>query len=198
MDNDASMEDFLGALGNWWSGFIVEDQNVPQGFPSEDLLENSAYPKSNDETSGGRILAHVDTSNTPLNTGKDMNRTATNLELVGDLAKEFLKEFGKKDLVRRHVLSFLTGKGLPQYLASDIIRCLKHRHKVTFPDVMDTFPVKTASDSKVAGLVGSWEKFIQLEHKHILEPEVASKFRRCAANLAHVIAGLERLEDENG
>ncbi len=199
MDNDASMDDFLGALGNWWSGFVLEDQNIPEGFPSEDLLENSAYPKSNDGTSGGKVIAHVDTSYAPSDTGEDMSRTATNLELVGDLTKEFLKEFGKKDLVRRHVLAFLTGKALPQYLASDIVRCLKHRHKITIPDVMDRFPVaKTASDPGRKILSTTWERFIQLEHEHILEPEVASQFRRCAANLAHVMAGLERLEGSDG
>jgi hypothetical protein len=196
--NDASMDDFLGALGNLWSGFVLEDQSVPRGFPSEDFLENSAYPKSGDGSSGGRILAHGDASNTVLDLGKDMNRTATNLELVGDLTKEFLKEFGKKDLVRRHVLAFLTERGLPQYLASDIIRCMKHRHKVTIPDVMDTFPVKTASERRTSSLASTWEEFIRLEHEHILEPEVASKFRRCAANIAHVMAGLERIGYQDG
>ena len=198
MNNDMSMDDLLGSLGNWWSGFVVEDQNNPEGFPSEDFQENSAYPKSNDGTSGGTIVAHGDTSYAPSNMGKDMNRTATNLELVGDLTKEFLKEFGKKDLVRRHVLAFLTGKFLPQYLASDIVRCLKHRHKITIPDVMDRFPVaKTASDPQRT-LSAMWERFIKLEHDNILEPEVASKFRRCAANLAHIMAGLERLEGRDG
>jgi hypothetical protein len=124
-----------------------------------------------------------------------MSRTATDLQLVGDLSKEFMKDFGKKDLVRRHVMAFLQDKGLPQYLASDIIRCLKHRHSIVIADVLDQFPVKTASQgSPIHSFTKMRDHFIQKEIDHISQPEVASKFRRCAADLAHVIAGLERLE----
>ena len=191
-DNDTSMDDFLGALGNMWSGFVIEDQSVPHGFPSEDYREvwDGGGP------SGGTVLSHIDTSNTASETDEDMRRTATDLQLVGDLSKEFVKEFGKKDLVRRHVLAFLQDKGLPQYLASDIIRCLKHRDKIVIADVMDQFPVKTASvpSRPVRSFSTMRDRFIQGEIDNISRPEVSSKFRRCAADLAHVIAGLEKLE----
>jgi len=121
-------------------------------------------------------------------------RRATNILLVSDLTQDFMKKFGKKDLTRRHIMSFLSGQNQPQFLASDIIRCLKLRHSVFVKDVLDEFPIaKTASDGKFS-LSAIREKLIQLEIDSILQPEVSSQFRRCAANISNIIADLERLE----
>ena len=197
-DNTWTMDDFLGSLGNSWSGFVVEDQDVPRGFPSQDYEENSSWPRSNQDDDGGTILAHIVTSNAGADLGETMTRTATNLELVGQLAKDFIKEYGKKNLVRRHVLAFLQDQDRPQYLASDVIRCLKHRHKVVIADVMDTFPVAKVASSGHVSFTAMRDRFIRLEHENILNPEVSSGFRRCAAHLAHVLVGLERLGADDG
>lgn len=192
--NDFSMDDFLGALGNEWSGAVVEDLSGPAGFPTENFLEEADYMKRklNDWTDDARIIA----------TGECMNQTrrqATNVDLVVRLTSEFLKKNGKKDLTRRHVMAFLQDEGQPQYLVSDVIRCLKHSHKVYMADVLDQFPVsREASSSFRTAAVGLRERFIQLEIENVRSPGVASCFRRSAADLAHVIADLERSEDRNG
>ena len=221
--NETSMDDFLGALGNAWSGYETEDLSGPQGFPTEDFAENIDYDRS-DNQDGGRIM----TSN--LN-----GRRATNLELVGDLTTKFIKEFGKKDLTRRHVISFLQKSGHHYYLASDIIRCLKLRHSVFIKDVMDEFPLaKTASMNIYAEgkdecedcgghldsqgyctdhncpsnkytftptptaqntpIANVRRRIIALECEYTTKPEVSSVLRRCAAILTHVIVDMEKLE----
>jgi hypothetical protein len=186
--NEVTMDNFLNSIGNFWSGHETEDVSGPQGFPSEDFSENVNYDRS-DLQDGGHTLA----SETRI-----MNRQATNIELVTGLTQDFVKKFGKKDLTRRHVMSFLSGQNQPQFLASDIIRCLKLRHSVFVKDVLDEFPIaKTASDGK-SSLASIREKLIQLEISSILEPEVSAQFRRCAANISNAIAGLERLEARNG
>jgi len=191
--NENSMDDFLGALGNFWSGFEVEDVSGPQGFPATDFAENVDYDRS-DNQDGGRLMASRLSG-----MRNDMNRQATDLNLVGDLTSEFLKKNGKKGLTRRHVMAFLQDGGHPQFLASDIIRCLKHRHKVVVADVLDQFPVaKEASVSFKTAASMLRDKLIQLEVDNILIPEVASVFRRSAADLAHVVADLEKSEDRNG
>jgi hypothetical protein len=193
--NEVSMDDFLGALGNSWQGFVTEDLSDPKGFPSTDFSENADYPVSNDGV--GYVIAHSDTSNTHVDMDNTMNtRKATDLELVKSLTKEFLKEYGKKNIVRRQVLAFLQNKSLPQYLASDIVRCMKHEHKIVIPDVMDRFPIIAAETrSKVANV---WNDIIKLEIKNITDSEVSSVCRRSAADLAHVMAALEKLEGPNG
>jgi len=183
--NEVTMDNFLNSLGNFWSGHETEDISGPQGFPSEDFSENVDYDRS-DLQNGGRIIASE--------TGTMNHRQATNIELVTGLTQDFVKKFGKKDLTRRHIMSFLSGQNQPQFLASDIIRCLKLRHSVFVKDVLDEFPIaKTASDGKFS-LSAIREKLIQLEIDSILQPEVSSQFRRCAANISNIIADLERLE----
>lgn len=198
-ENEMTMKNWLDAVGNAWSGYVVEDQNVPRGFPSEDFRENVNFPKTNDPGHGGRVLA-----------GDDMRRTydsprtrqATDLQLVEELTKKFLKDHGKTNITRRAVTSFLQNndRGDRQYLASDIIRCLKLKHKISIPDVLDIFPVsKTASrQANHAGLATTYEDLINLEIKHLHEPEAASAFRRCAANLARVMADLRKVWSQNG
>lgn len=189
MKNETSMDDFLGALGNYWSGYETEDVSGPQGFPTEDFSENVDYDRS-DLQGGGRVLAS--------GRGKMNQRQATNIELVGKLAQDFLKEFGKKDLTRRHVMAFLQQTGNHGYLVSDVIRCLKLRHSVFVKDVLDEFPVvKTASDGR-SSLAAMRDKLIQLEVASVLQPEVSFQFRRCAASLSVAIADLERLEGRHG
>jgi hypothetical protein len=193
--NEVSMDDFLGALGNFWSGYETEDVTSPQGFPTQDFSENVNYDRS-DLQDGGKLLA----GNMRNDMNQEVRRTATDLELAGSLTEQFLKEYGKKDITRRHVLAFLQDLGRPQYLASDIIRCLKHRHKVVIADVMDQFPLSKEASSPDFRVAASAlrDHFIQLEIAHIRDPQVASVFRHNAADLAHVIADLERLEVRNG
>jgi hypothetical protein len=88
-----------------------------------------------------------------------MQKLATNLDLVGTLAADFLKKRDKKGITRRHVMSFLQEAGYHQYLASDVIRCLQQRHNVHVADVLDQFPVAT---SKVAASVSAARELVNL------------------------------------
>lgn len=191
--NETSMDDFLGALGNYWSGYEVEDISGPQGFPTRDFSENVDYDRS-DLQDGGKLMA------ADMNNGNPTRRHATDLALAGELTEKFLKKYGKKNITRRHVMAFLQDLGHPQYLASDVVRCLKHRHKVVIADVLDQFPIsKEASSTSFQATAGAIrEKMIQLEIAHIRDPKVAAEFRRCAADLAHVMADLHKSEVGNG
>jgi hypothetical protein len=192
--NEMSMDNTLGTLGNYWSGYEVEDVSNPQGFPSEEFKENIDIDRS-DNQDGGRVLAsrYGDQFN------MERTRVATDVPLVVELTKEFIKKYGKKDLTRRHVMAFLTDNGRPQYLASDIIRCLKHNHKLVVPDVLDTFPIaikaKTASSGNIAS---TRDQLIDLQFENILDTKASVAFGRCAANLTYVMAVLEKLEGHNG
>jgi hypothetical protein len=198
--NDVTMKNWLDALGNAWSGYVYEDVNVPKGFPSEDFSENVDYQKTNDSTHGGRVLAGED-----MRTTYDSPRVATDIKLVEGLTKDFLKKHGKKDITRRAITGFLQDNdhGDRQYLASDIVRCLKHKHKIVIPDVLDTFPVAKTASSRVDSisnrqLSGTYDKLIDLEIQNMHIPETASILRRCAATLARIMVSLERIENGNG
>lgn len=186
MKNEEIMDNGLQSLGNWQSGYEIEDVSGPYGFPATDFSENVDFGRS-DLQSGGRVLA---------SRSYDMKRTATNIQLVSDLTLEFLREFGKEGLTKRHVLAFLQSRGEPQFLSSDIIRCLKLNHDVHVKDVLDEFPIaKKASYGQLASVR---DRLIQLEIDNITVPEVSSVYRRCAADLSRVIADLERIEGRNG
>jgi len=189
--NEVCMDDFLGALGNIWSGFVMDDLSRSTGFPSEDFSEEVDYM---DTDSGGSLqpFGYGPMASNNLNV-----RISTDLELVGELTKEFLNKNGKKNITRRNVLAFLQEKSLPQYLASDIIRCMKLRHKVHISDVMDTFPVKTASSEEMS-LYRIRDQLVGYEIQNMTDPTTAAKFRRCAADISQIIAHLEKIEDRNG
>ena len=122
-------------------------------------------------------------------------RQATHITQVVALTKDFLKVAGKKDLTKRHVMAFLQTLGLPQYLSSDIIRCLKLSHDIHVKDVLDEFPVfRQASAAQQTSIARARQALINLECDHVLDPEVASVLRRCAANLTRTIIDMERLE----
>jgi hypothetical protein len=199
--NEMSMDDTLSTLGNYWSGYEIEDMSGSQGFPTEDFSENINIDRS-DNQDGGRILA----SRYGDQFDMEHTRIATDIPLVVELTKEFIKEFGKKDLTRRHVMAFLHDRGRPQYLASDIIRCLKHNHKLVVPDVLDVFPIsKTVKNvrefSKIASnnnIVNARNKLIDLQLENILDTKASVAFGKCAANLTYVMAVLEKLEGHNG
>lgn len=197
--NEVTMDDFLNALGNAWQGFVNEDVSDPYGFPSEDFQENADFPKSNDGRLGD-LVANDGTSIESLVPGNTMEiRTATDIQLVTDLTKDFIKKFGKKNIVRRHVLSFLQDRSLPQYLASDIVRCLKHQHNLVIPDVMDTFPVaKIATGPGRHSLGSAYRSVAELRVRHADDDEVSSVLSRCASNLSEVLADLDRLEVTDG
>lgn len=198
--NEISIDDLLGAFGNSWSGIIEEDLSGPNGFPSVDFSENVDYPKSNDDTIG-QLVASVDASINFKKSGGKMNRIATDTELVESLTKDFLKQFGKKNLVRRHVLAFLQDRKLPQYLASDVVRCLKHNHQIVIPDVMDTFPLaKIASgdslDSKKF-IESTIRSLITFRNANSISDETRVSLTVCEARLASVLVDLELLEVSN-
>lgn len=167
----------LDAIGNAWSGKVIDDQSGATGHPTEDYLENVDFPRS-DLDGGGKIMASG-------------QRIATNIGIVEELTAALIKRYGKKDLTRRHVMAFLKEAGKSQYFASDVIRCLKLSHKVYVKDVLDEFPVlKTASSlSSIASTRG---KLVDLEILHMSEPETAKELRRCAASLTDVAAIVER------
>jgi len=187
--DDHMMGDFLESLGNSDQGFVWEDRSTPKGFPAEDFKENVDYPKSN------RLMASFGASIASRNLGEPMtDRTATDLKLVTDLTKDFVKKFGKKNIVRRHVLAFLQDRQLPQYLASDIVRCLKHQHKVVIPDVMDTFPLGHVASAGRTSLGSAYRDIVQLRIRHSDDPEVDLVMRRCASRISDVLATLDTLE----
>lgn len=194
--NDVSMDDFLGALGNAWSGYVLEDQWNPSGYPSPDFKEPSEHKVMSVKNTKSLVTtSDRKMSDRPMST---LRRVATNIHEVGELASSFLKEYGKNDLTRRHVMAFLQDHGHYAFLASDVIRCLKLRHKVTIADVLDQFPTRKASMSGSAGISAVRDRVIKLQAEKLLEPEVAYALGRCAADLAHALAGLEKLEGRNG
>jgi hypothetical protein len=174
VENSTKTNNGLGALGNADSGYILEDQNVPKGFPSEDYMENRSFPKSHP----GNMVA---------------SRIATNVELVRDITKKFVQKHGKKDLTKRHVLSFLTGNGYYSFMSSDVIRCLKLDHDVHVPDVLDVFPVRKASSSIDASRLVALRDFCVLnEMNNHMFPAVAAEYRQAAASLNTALAAIER------
>jgi hypothetical protein len=124
-----------------------------------------------------------------------MKRTATNFNLVRELTTGFIKECGKKDLTRRHVMAFLQKAGSHQYLASDVVRCLLLDHNVYVKDVLDEFPVRKQASSQfgTAGLASIRSALIELEVKYVRDPEVSSAYRAAAAAVTRTIAALERI-----
>jgi hypothetical protein len=165
------------ALGNYWSGSVIQDQSVPAGFPSTEFEDPSRWQKTNASE-------------------KQMMKTATNVDLVKSLTADFIKQYGKKDLTRRHIMAFLQKQNSHQYLASDIVRCLAHEHDIVVKDVLDQFPVyKKASSNHLSSIRST---LIELEIQNMTKPEVSSVFRMAAADLSRTIALLERLGVSNG
>jgi hypothetical protein len=205
MKNEETMEDWLGPLGNYWSGKEIEDVSGPYGFPATDFNENLDFDRS-DHQDGGTQLPGADVTGdrvTMFASGRTSmtTRQATNIHQVIGLTKDFLKEVNpeKDHLTKRHVLAFLQGRNLPQYLSSDIIRCLKIQHDIHVKDVLDEFPVaRKASVTMGTSVARAQRALMELEFQHIREPEVASVLRRCAANLTRALIDMERLETGNG
>lgn len=181
--NDKMM-DTTGKIMNEWSGYTVEDQSDSTGFPTEEFKENVDYQKTNDPGHGGRVLSSRKLK---------MNRLSTELDLVGDLTSEFLKSCGKKNITRRCVTAFLQEKGLgyKQHLASDIIRCLKLRHKVTVADVLDQFPVAKQASVLDLRVIGS--KILNASCRYDYSSDTAMVLRKCAFDVASVERELEKV-----
>jgi len=127
--NDINMDNYLGGAGNSWSGSVLEDVSGPYGFPSDEFNVITNDPDTSVQFSHSRreTVSSI--------------KLATNTEMVLSLTKDFLKSFGKKDLTRRHVMAYVTKNSLPQFLVSDIIRCMKFSHSIVIKDVLDEFPV---------------------------------------------------------
>lgn len=174
---DQSRENSLGALGNSWSGYIVQDQSVPSGFPSDTYLED--YTKFN----------HMNASERPV------KKFATNFNLVRFITADFIKDHGKKDITRRNIMAFLQKTNNHQYLASDIVRCLMHDHEIYVKDVLDEFPVVRSASTKndLLRLSSIRDNLIELEIRNIRNPEVSSVYRSAAAAMTHSIVALERI-----
>jgi hypothetical protein len=172
--NNINMENELGALGNAWSGHVLEDVTGPYGFPATELSENADFPSSENDD-GGRVMASG---------GISMTRLATNIKLVDELTTGFLKKFGKKDLTRRHVLAYLQTLGHPQFLASDMIRCLKLRHSIYVKDVLDEFPVMKKASIESTNLDSVVDKIIDLAVLYRHNPDIVRTLRTCAAKVS--------------
>lgn len=198
--NDVSMDDFLGALGNAWSGYVVQDQSNPAGHPSPNFMEQSDYTKRvpGDWRDDAKTLVTTSIKNMSSRPVSMLRKVSTDISLVGDLASKFLKEYGKKDLTRRHVMAFLQDGGHHIYLASDVIRCLKLRHQVTIADVMDQFPIRKAASEGMTDLTEIRNRVIDLQASAITDPDTCFALGRCAANLAHALAALEGIGDQDG
>lgn len=174
--NEKYMDNYLNSSGNYMSGYIVEDESNPAGFPSTGYNDGTSMKPTNASES-------------------KMNRIATNIQEVRSLTDNFIKEFGKSHLTRRHVLAFLQKVGSPQFLASDIIRCLCLDHNIFVRDVMDEFPIhKSSSVTKMSSIRGA---LVDLELLHIRDPEIASNYRTAAAELTKAISLLERMNIKN-
>lgn len=196
--SEIMMGDFLESFGNANQGFVWEDTSGAIGFPSQEFKENVDFPKSNDGTLG-QLVASFDVPIGKLDQGEYMStRTATNIELVIDLTKNFIKQFGKKNIVRRHVLAFLQDRQLPQYLASDIVRCLKHKHKVVIPDVMDTFPLENIASSGRTGLGSVHRDITELWVKNSDDLNTSHVLKKCAASIGEVLVELDWSEVDHG
>lgn len=181
--NDVNSDDNLGALGNYWSGNILEDVTGSYGFPSTELLENADFPRS-DQDDGGYVRASG---------GVGMNRQATNINLVMKLAQEFLKEHGKKGLTRRHVLSFLQKAKQHQYLASDMIRCLKLAHSIYIKDVLDEFPIAKTASVHISSLDILSENIVDLSVLYRNNPEIFKELQACVADISYASGLYDRL-----
>lgn len=187
--NEESQSDSLEALGNAWSGYNVEDMSNPAGFPTDHFTEEADYM---DDTPNQPETWHLQPFGFASGTGTiKMNRQATDIEKVRELTAAFLKEHGRKSIVRRSVLSFLQGEGLPQYLASDVIRCMKHDHGILVPDVMDTFPLAKDAPEDLRRLASLHGRLLELSMT-TQDGRVSSRLSRCAASVARAIAKLER------
>jgi hypothetical protein len=193
--NDQVMDNGLGALGNSDSGYVVEDMSNPRGFPTGDFMEEADFL---DENPILPEVWHLQPFGYAATERRAMTiRVSTDVEKVRDLTKAFLKEHGRKSIVRRSVLSFLQGRGLPQYLASDIIRCMKHDHDILIPDVMDTFPISSEATDEMRRMASIHGRLLELSLT-VPDAATASRLNRCAARIAHAIMQLERADDGSG
>lgn len=222
--NDFSHGNTLEPYGNAWSGYGVEDLSQFTGAPNAPDLyyEQTNEPNSGgtilsnikpfhlnsvlssfakDEISLGETVDQLDiylNSADKVKSNLKVSKTATDLEASGKLASEVLKEYGKKDLTRRQILEYLQNNGLghKQFLASDIIRCLKHRHEVYVQDNMDTFPIaKNASENSLRGIHAQLVN-LHVAHSHI--PEASEILLECSARIAKSMALAEKSESQNG
>jgi len=190
--NDETQDNSLGALGNSWSGYTVEDLSNPSGFPTDSFTEESDYLDENPILPEVWHLQPFGYASTAAARKPPMTtKTATDIEKVRELTAAFLKANGRKNIVRRNVLSFLQGEGLPQYLASDVIRCMKHDHGILVPDVMDTFPLAKDAPEDLRRLASLHGRLLELSMS-TRDRETSSRLARCAASVARAIAKLER------
>jgi len=176
--NYSVLDNNTQSLGNYWSGKVIQDQAEPAGFPSTEFEDPARWQKTNASE-------------------KSMIKTSTDINLVKSLTTDFLKAYGKNNLTRRHIMSFLKSRNSYQYLASDIIRCLNHDHEIVVRDVLDQFPVYKKASGKTS-LASIRDVFIELEILNITKPEISSEFRYAAAEMSRTIALLEKLGVSNG
>jgi hypothetical protein len=112
-------------------------------------------------------------------------KLSTNFHKIDILTKEVIKDVGKKNLTKRSIISFLSGKGENPYLSSDIIRCLRQNHGLHVPDSLLDFSSKVSSIK---------ESLISMGSDPSLDTETSSSIRRVFARFSHVEVDLERLK----
>jgi hypothetical protein len=189
--NEETLDKLIGAYGNAWSNWELDDVAQPMSFP---VMDNSL--EEIDKYTSVPIGASARERFTAR--GLNMKKTATNLELIGTLTSDFLKKVGKSGVTRRHVMAFLQENGYHQYLASDIIRCLQHRHGVHVADVLDQFPVSTKTASTDFHTL-SLEKLTQIR-KQIASIMTSSQsahdvLKKCGDRVDSVVEMVRGLQD---
>lgn len=188
--NDQSLDMFLGALGNWFSGWTDSDVAQPLSFPTMD----SPAEETDKYTS-----VPMGTASVRKTRSFTMKRQATNLDLVGTLASDFLKKNGKKGMTRRHVMAFLRDGGFHQYLASDVVRCLEQRHGVYIADVLDQFPASTKKVASVDVKTAAARHLVEIGKGVALlsssDPHASNVLKKCGddimRNVVELVRGLE-------
>lgn len=186
--NEETMDKVTGG-GNAWSGWELDDLAQVTSFPGTDRS-----PEEADKYTSVPVGSKKH-STAPSRAGVQMRKISTNLELVGTLTSDFIKKAGKSGITRRHVMAFLQENGYHQYLASDIIRCLQHRHNVHVADVLDQFPVSSkvasidASAAMVKELSGIGSRMASIVASDV---EATKALQKCEDSIVESIADLMR------
>lgn len=188
--NEDTLDKFLGSLGNWWSGWEMDDLAQPVAFPGTDRP-----PEETDKYTN--VPTGIASERKPRDYA--MKRQATNLDLVGTLTSDFLKKNGKEGLTRRHVMAFLSEGGFHQYLASDIVRCLQQRHNVHIADVLDQFPVSNkvaSSDLRTATISRLVDLRSRIASMATTNQNASNSLKKCGDDIMQTVVELVRgLED---
>lgn len=181
VEHNYAESDRLDTVSNPYSGMMVSDES-----DSIDLnLEGNTVGGQ-----GSMLLSAV--------------RVSTNLELVRDVATDFIKKNGKKGMTKRNVISFLRSVGSYSFLSSDVIRCLNQEHGMDVKDTLDNFPLRTAAQLNIRNgrinklaihLAAIENAFVEAEVNELKNPDLASSYRSISSALTQALSAYERSVD---